>query len=247
MNDNALGKSVVAELKKEFATRKKKNSFYSIRSFARDLKISKTTLSAIIAENRSPSKSTITKILDILPMIAPLDTTFDELQGLRRMSGKDFKRISSWYYLAIFHLSELDDNEASAQWISQKIKISEELSSKALRILIRHNYLKIINGKMIRTSRPLYVTSENSQDSVHEHHTQKLNLASEAIKFVTEEEKKFISMTIPVNIEDISILKEMINVFAQNIQTSLKLSDKNPTELFNLSIQLFPLRGSYDK
>lgn len=236
---------LITHLKTELYQRQRKNSSYSLRSFARDLGVSKTTISSILNQTRTPSRSTLIRIIDSLPHLAEhIEKHLTNFHIMRRISPFSFDPISDWYYLAIFHLADFPDNQASPKWISQKLNISLDLARQSLRKLIELNYIQVsLEDQMIRTSKPIKITAPLGSDGVKKHHKQKLTQAMKAIDTLSPTQREYVSLTIPTDSKQLKEMKEMISDFIGELQ--VRFGNETPNEIYNISVQLFPLRGSY--
>ncbi|MNL56718.1 hypothetical protein D3C87_1802300 [compost metagenome] len=75
--------------------------------------------------------------------------------------------------------------------------------------------------------------------AIREFHSQHLKKASEVLQTAPVEKRDFTTMTIPVNVKHLKKAKKYIADFQDRM--ALLLSEGDTTEVYDLTIQLFPL------
>ena len=122
-------------LVRELTERKDKNPLFSLRAFARQLKISPAQLSLLINGKKKLSAKLAEQLIDRLN----LDTSeaLDLIDGsshlkqklrspkteLQVLSEEEFNLISDWVHFAILELASLKRNKASSRWIASELLI----------------------------------------------------------------------------------------------------------------------------
>jgi hypothetical protein len=233
----------------ELTKRQTRNSSYSIRAFARDLKMGATSLSDVLAGRRSISKSNLKKVIEYL-CISPLDQEklWSHYSGSIRHIAVDeklyldelsFRLISDWYYIAILNLSKLKGNKATSSWISSRIGISKKEAETALQRLVEMKLIKKENGKMVRTANPLSTSRDIPSAAIRKHHNQNLQLAEKSLHRDSVHLREFGSITMPINIDKIPAAKDYLLKVREKIADLLSAGET--TEVYTLSFQLFPI------
>lgn len=235
----------------ELNERKKKNSAYSLRAFSRDLGVGNTSLSDYLANKRKLSKRNIENIIQSLGLspatgeILFQETTrgkkADPSEDIRllRVLEDDFRLIADWHYFAILNLAKIKKNKACSTWISETLGISEKEAEMALQRLIRLKYIEVKRGKLVRLTDTVSTTRDIPSDAIKQHHKGNLHLAEKALFNEPVERREFSSITVAA---DPNKLKEAADLLMKTKRKIAKmLSQGNPSEVYTLSMQLFPL------
>lgn len=231
----------------ELDLRRKRNSLYSLRAFARDLGLGVGSLSEVLAGKRELSKSNLMKVLpnlnlskeELESLLKRDETPRTPVEEHQLLLEDQFKLIADWYYLAILNLAKIKNNKSSAAWISDRLGIDNYLAIEALERLQRLGLLKIEKSKLVRTSKPLTTSADLPSTAIRKHHSQNLALAEKTLHSVPVDLREFGSVTMPVNLKNLPKVKALL------LKTRKKaadlLEDNNTTEVYTLSFQLFPL------
>lgn len=234
----------------ELARRRTRNSAYSLRAFARDLQVGVTTLSDVLGDKRSLSKTNLEKVLERLA-IAPLDR--DKLWGQYRdqvnrsvavddrtlLDEDTFHLIADWHYLAILNLAKLANNQAKPEWIAERLGIKTEQATEALARLFRLELVKKVRGQLVRTAKPLTTSKDIPSVAIRKHHSQNLLLAETSLHRDPVAQREFGSITMAVNPENLPLAKEILLKTRKKIASLLETGAVS--EVYTLSFQLFPL------
>lgn len=237
-------------LKQELEKRKTKNSQYSLRAFARDLDISKTTLSEILTGKRLITPPNLEKIRERLALNDAEYLDLKKHVGLvevieRNMLQKnELKIIENWYMMAILNLAKLPKAKYCSTWIAQRLNISKEEAIEALEILCDKELIINNNGILTRTPIALTTTVDIPSESIKEHHRQSIEKSLTALTQLDPKERDFTTVTYAFNEEDIPHIKEEILHFHRKLGAKFDL--KKPNRVYRLNIQFFPLSKPQD-
>ncbi len=238
--------------------KQKMNPAYSLRSMAQSLGISPSTLSRILKGQRGLSlklanimidklklderhaleflnslKASKFKLLDKLP-VGP------EFQNSFEVDHKHYDVLSQWEYFALYDLIELDDFESSENYIAQKLSISVERTKKIIQEMVD---LKLIkkdeNGQLSQIVGPLKTSEDIHSRALQAAHLETLEKAKEKLLSIDVIQRDFSSILIPSDPKQLPIIKELIREFRKKVATTLK--NGNKTQLYQLSIQLYPM------
>jgi len=237
-------------LMNELSLRRLKNSRFSLRAFARLLDMSPAHLSSLIngKKNLTPkqAKKIVTKLNlsdseshALVQDIAGLQTDAFQLPDLQLLTDDEFKLISDWYHMAILSLGQIP-NRAHAHWIADQLEIDPAIAWDAFYRLQRLGLLSVKKGKFSQTSKPLTTKADIPSKAVRKYHAQTLRLAAEKLESVATEKRDFSAITMAVHPSKIAKAKKMIHEFRQKLCAELE-SSPNPSEVYTLSIQLFPV------
>lgn len=242
---NDLGISSNFLLSEEFKKRRLKNPSYSLRAFARDVGLGKTTVCEVINGTRRLSVhhiDIVSKTLNltedtIRTLKQDLSNSFDQIRSI--LDQEDHCLIEDWYYLAILNLAKLRESKCDAGWIAERLGLEEELAAMALKHLLEKEMISDDNGRMKRLSSLVTSTNNVPSDSIKEHHRQSIEKSLEAIDIIPVEERDFASITYAIDKKNVPEAKEMIMNFHRKLGKLLETD--NATDVYRLNIQFFPL------
>ncbi len=240
-------------LANELIRRQGTNPTYSQRAFARDLKVSTTTLCSVLAGKRHFSPRNVKNVAERLALSPSqtqnmiLQSRGLSLQALGQtnfmvLEDDTFNFIADWYHYGILNLAKLSDNQADSRWISERLGITPREAELAVNRLERLGYLRVNGGLLERTVNTLdtELDRRTTLKALMKHHTQHLKLASEALENVEIQDREFNTMTIAIKKSRLIEAKKMINRFATRLSNYLEAGDA-PDDVYSLAIQLFPL------
>jgi uncharacterized protein (TIGR02147 family) len=237
-------------LLQELEKRRTRNTAYSLRAFARDLKVGVTTLSDVLADKRTLSKSNLQKVLERLA-VSPLEqeklwshhrvhaSRLPETDDRTTLDEDTFRLIADWQYLAILSLAKLPNNQARPEWIAQRLGLKLEEASDALDRLLRLQLVKKTRGRLERTTKPLTTSKDIPSTAIRKHHSQNLVLADASLHRDPVHLREFASATMAVNIENLPLAKDILHKARKKIGALLETGPV--TEVYTFSFQLFPL------
>ncbi len=195
----------VAQLINEkFKERSQANPHYSLRSFARDLKVSPSTLSEIFNDKKGISQKLALQLSERLNLPEWEKIYFKQLvqaecsknskvkikamtefESFKRantyqlIQNKALKALTSWVELAILELTYLHDFQPNIQWISKQLLMPKLTIETAVKRLLESELLEIntATGKWIDVS-PLFTTTDGvPSEAIRNFHKSVLNLA----------------------------------------------------------------------
>jgi transcriptional regulator with XRE-family HTH domain len=239
-----------ALLWQELADRKAHNPQYSLRAFARDLGISVTALSQALSSKRHLSKKNLLKVAEklalspnqvrrLLESIYSTEAREENSNEHRQLEEDCFRIMSDWYFYAILNLARLKDNRADPRWIADRLQISSIEAKNALLILRRSGFIVIQDGKLSRRAAPLLFTPKTNIPALTKFQKQNLKAAEKSLDLDPVEARYLVSFVMPADVGKIEAAKEMILKFQKRMTKFLESG--SPTEVYSLSIQLFPL------
>ncbi|MBS1971265.1 MAG: DUF4423 domain-containing protein [Bdellovibrionales bacterium] len=237
-------------LLQELTRRQTRNSSYSLRAFARDLGIGATTLSDVLADKRSLSKTNLGKVMEKL-LVSPVEKEKlwndykDNVNRPRELDDKTvleedvFRLIADWHYVAVLNLANIKNNQARPEWIAERLGIKVEEAEDAIERLQRLKLVRKAHGRLVQTGRDLATTTDIPSAAIRKHHSQNLRLAEEALHNVPVDFREFSSVTVAANLEKLSAVKQILLKTRKKINDLLETGE--PSEVYTLSFQLFPL------
>jgi len=237
-------------LSREFDRRRYRNPMYSLRAFSRDLGIGSTSLSDLLACKRKLSRKNLQKIAKKLALSPKEENalllegkgtkkpTIAEIETIQ-LAEDTFRLISEWHYIAILNLAKIKNNQASAKWIATRLGISEEEAQTAIATLQRMKFIEIQNNKLVRTALSLSTTRDIPSAAIKKYHHETLDLAQDALDKIDINLREFSAITMAIDLNQLEKAKDILMSTKRKI--SKLLEGGNPTEIYTLSFQLFPL------
>lgn len=256
-------------LRNEYFLRKKKNSRYSLRSFSKLLELSPSYVSLLFRGKKNLSQSMATRISDKLKWTAQQKKYFvnlAEVENPQTENSKNlaleaiakidrdrvpfdtfeldfFKKIAIWHHNAILMLLTLDLNRPTTQFIKDKLNLTHEEAKTALSRLERLG-LVTLQGSIWKTTTTHLKVLSTPSEAIRNYHKQMLSLAESALEKQTFAERDFSNVTFTVDASKIEAAKSKILDFRKELTQFLE--GEKPTEVYQLSIQLFKLTHSGD-
>jgi uncharacterized protein (TIGR02147 family) len=253
-------------LEREYQTRLRRNSSYSLRAFARDIGMSPSKLSEVLRGIRGLSPKTAEKVTKSLNLSQEEKTLFlnlvqlhqkrnlsaqkvaeEKLKTLAAMDGygelglERFKIISDWHHFAILELTETKHFESDPSWIAGRLGIPTQVARDAIERLLDFGLLKKSDqGELQQTHVNLATPSGIPSRELREHHSQILMKADAALHEVDVTERDYSAITLAFHSEQMDEvrkeLKELRRRLGQKIQER-----PNKDRVYCLAMQFFPI------
>ncbi|MEW6057203.1 MAG: TIGR02147 family protein [Bdellovibrionota bacterium] len=249
-------------LQKQFEDRCSRNASYSLRAFARDLKLSPAGVSQILNGKQGVSPQTAETIARRLGLSSHecdylVDLASSEFARSRKskeaaihrlrvrkpvppITLEVFKAISEWHHLALLELTMLKGFKSDAGWIARKLGISKKTVSLAIERLKMLGFLKEQDGKLIQTTEYMATPSGVPSTAIRGFHQQVLRKAIDALHSQSVDERDFSSIVLPVSTNDMVEAKEWIKKFRREFMSRFG-SAAEKDSVYCLSVQFFSL------
>jgi uncharacterized protein (TIGR02147 family) len=256
-------------IKETLSERISLNPSYSLRAFARDLKISPQQLSNFLNGKRGISEKVAAHIAQRLGLseeetarfcqtisaqfsrsktkkaIATAHLKQFELnEGLTKNLELDFfKTISQWHHLGLMELIKISKNKSSTKLFSKRLGIPE---TEILMSLQRLERLELITktAQGWKLNQDTVIADKGiPSEAIRHFHQQLLEKSILALRFQTQDERYGSSTTLPVKVKSVERAKKLLQEF--RIRFAEELSDaENGEEVYGLTIQFFRLTQS---
>jgi len=241
-------------LRREFVSRCKRNTEYSLRSYARALDVSHSTLSQILRGRRAltaPMALRFAKSLKIpadqlktlLPMGEWSASNETTRHDYKQIAMDTFAVISDWYHIAIVELVNTKYFSGTIAQIVNALGITHSQASSAVDRLLRVKLLvKTDDGKLIQNSAPFNTTTnaDGTNEALKKLQRQMLEKALTALETVPLDVRDQSGLTMAIDPTRLPEAKEMIKVFRRKLSDSLE-AGVNRSQIYHLSVSLFPL------
>ncbi len=253
-------------LLEEFARRSQANSRYSLRAYARDLRLSPSRLSEIFAGKNGLSTQNAASVAKLIHLNDEEVSWFCDLvaakharseaarsQAARRvrlrldgpvetlLKRDAFRYIADWYFLALVELIGTADFRSDPEWIAKRLGISTLVARDAVLTLKR---LGIVAEKenILRVVGEFRTTTESvPSKAIRKFHSQMILKAEKALQNQPVEERDISCIVMPISTDDLPVARKMIQDFRRELNRVLGASEKPKTEVYSFSVQLFKL------
>lgn len=234
-----------AYLQEEYLRRRQRNPSYSLRSFAKYLKVDAGSLSQYLNGRRNYSLSKLHHFALILGLEK------DQLLTLLGQKSKDFEVVefeklhllSKWYYPAILETMELKDFQQSADWIAKRLGLSVSIINVALNQMFAANVLILNPDGTWKNNWHSFTTQKNEnvdEFPLRELQKQLLKLSEESIDNNPAEEKSHTAIFSAVDEAIVPEIKEEIKKFRRKIMDLIENKSIIKNSVYCMQINLFP-------
>ena len=164
-------------------------------------------------------------------------------RGARRLERAFFLYLSRWFYVAIRELAAHPDFDTDPVWIAEQLvpPIQPAEAQEALDALFELGLLvRSKDGKVSRGETSVTTGHEVRALGVKNYHRQMLQRAAESMKLVPQVQRDISALTVCISPTAVTDFKERIHAFREGM-LDLGDRDDNPTAVYQLNIQFFPL------
>lgn len=257
-------------LKREIERRCSKNARYSLRAFARDLRLSPSHLSGILGGRYGLSRRSAMEIADRIGLSRGEKEIFVEsvesqharshygrqlarkkLRALRSDKAREktlrldlFQLVSDWYSFAILELTYLKTFQSSTAWIARALGITPLQARGSVERLFRLGLLRKTPGKWIPSEENTLTGFDIPSDAVKNFHSQLLEKANRALHCQPVEQRDFRSTILAIRKDRLADAKRAIEKLHREFGTRLSESGAlthEKEEVYCLSTQFFSL------
>lgn len=230
-------------LANELAKRKKKNTSYSLRSFARDLGIPAGRLSQYFSMKRTISKEVSDKLADALSL-SPLQRQAWQLDENKyqflELDQTQFEMISDPMHFEILTLMETENFISENKWIAKRLGYSTIEVSEALRRLDRIGLIKLEGKKWVLINKNGHKTTDGiSSRAIKKAHKAQMEKCIDALDNISVDLRDITSILVATDPEQLHLVKEKIRKFRRSLSSQLSTHSKK--EVYQLSIQFIPI------
>jgi uncharacterized protein (TIGR02147 family) len=253
-------------LKDELEARISKNSGYSLRAFARDLKITPQILSSVMKGKKSisievaaimsdrlgfnPTEASL--FIDLVIYAHSKNSTTKKILEFRineklavnsdykTLNIEAFKAISDWYHYAILELTHTKKFKSNSQWIAARLGIStHEVEQAVHRLKLLELIEENSSGQLTRTDVNVSAIFGVPSAALRKFNRQLLEKAAESLEEQSIEERDITTITMAIDPERLTEAKKMIAQFRRKICQFLEQG--NRTEVYSFVPALFRL------
>ena len=251
---------VVELLQSELLQRQQRNSAYSLRAFARDLKLAPATMSLILQGKRAVTEKKVLswsqdagfscdykqQLLQAVEqdLSVRIDPTLRRTRDLEekmqylQLRHDQFALISDWWHFGLLNLVKLKSTQHEPGWMAQRLGISVSDCEEALERLVRLKLMERIGEQWVRTARSIETASDLPSEAIRSYHRQNIRRALDAIESVDINKRDLSSIMVTTSPEKLEEAKRRIRLFRKEL--AVFLEEGEGVEVYSLNIQLFP-------
>lgn len=228
----------------DFEIRCKRNPRYSMRSYARFLKVNPTTLCLYFNKKRQLSNASLLKIankIGIPEEEAQKLYSADKIENsIDFVDLKNIEAVSKWYCFAILSIMELDTFVSDYSWIADRLGISASQVEEAIENMKRLNMvLEKTDGQLQATGKTYSIPDEYCSFVNRQIHLQELTLIEKSLETDPIDTRSASSITVATDMEKINEANKRIKKFRRKMMKFLESGKKKV--VYKMCIQIFPV------
>lgn len=247
-------------LQSEWARRAKANPRFSLRAYARYLKIEPALLSKLLRGERAITDAMLKRLGTRLGLSAPelarFEHSLDSFRAKRRREMnrektpplaqpiplQDFSLLEEWYHLALLELAETRSFRAEAPWIAARLSISIAEATQALTLLQQKGFLIEINGRLRSVPSTTTTHRPGTSQELRAFQTKILEQAITALDLTPPDLRSQSAVTLAIDSALIPELKDRIQNFRREIMSWVDERGRDSKDsVYQMSLSLFPV------
>jgi uncharacterized protein (TIGR02147 family) len=245
-------------LKSVLENRVSSNPGYSLRAFARDLKVSPQMLSFVLNERKGISTEVAAEIAERLNM-SPAETSYfvdlvtlaharnaqvkrlaqyriDERlsQGpsFKTLEVEAFQAISDWHHYAILELTFVPGFKSDPKWIAGQLGITAFEASQAIERLQKLELLDARDGELRKTELNISASYGTPSSALRKLAKQLLEKAIESLETQSIDERDVTNITMAIDPALLPEAKKMISDFRRKLCGFLEQGNRSEVYVF---------------
>lgn len=245
--------AIQSVLRSKLTAIQSQNPRYSLRAFSKKVGIHVGALSAILNGKRSVSRKIAQRISDRLLLDPQERSEILSLFDLNYSSDKNepheprylqlqasqFKIAAEWEHFAVLSLIKCNNFSGTPTWIAKRLGITKHRAKQVLERLLELNLI-VKDKKSYKRTNSSYRTPDDFADiSLKKHHEQSIEIAKQSLYSHSVIQRDFTTITMAIDPKNLATAKEKIRAFEDELSDLLESG--NPTEVYRLSVLLFPL------
>lgn len=166
-----------------------------------------------------------------------------QFRKARRIDHSMFEYLSRWYLPAIREMAGREDFRDEPKWVAAQVfpPITEAQARDALELLFDMGLLVRGEDGAIHRGEPTWTTGHEVKSlAIGNYHRQMLERAADSIEAVPRELRDLSALTVVVDDDTVSELKERIHAFRESLIERCE-RDERRKQVYQIGIQLFPL------
>lgn len=245
-------------LRNELQRRQKTNPSYSLRAFARQLKMQSSFLSKILRGERKITPAFVARVSERLGLSEENLAEFQASATLmsRCHPNKTFTQfkflpedvftaISHWYHYAIVELTKTEGFRYDIDWMAAQLKLTAEQVSDAIARLVRLGLLEVTAGQTLRSTGSFSNAIDKNLVTKAQRNLQAeiLSKGIQALENTPVTERDQSSITVACASSLLPEVKERIKVFRRELGGFLSHNVRTADKVYHLSVSFYPVSG----
>lgn len=254
--------SVSELLSEELRRRLQDNPRYSLRSFARSLKMSPGSLSEILRGRRDLPLRSVNNVAKAIGLNSAEAQYLLHLVQKAKLKGEEtlapvhsaneklvaehvFALIAEWYHFAILNLMECEGFAWKDSWISSRLDISRTQAKLAMELLVKTGLVILKKDAVQAGSDHILTSSDIPSGAIRNYHRQILAKALAALETQDVSEREISGIGMAIDPSHIPAIKKEISEFQDRILG--KYSRGKKKEVYFMELALFKLTSGEQK
>lgn len=259
-------------IKREFEARLTRNNRYSLRAFARDLKVAPAVMSDVLNKKRGLSRASARSLAKNLGLNRDETNMFCDLveskharskaarqNALVRLKSqksvllrsfdlnqKSFEVVSEWYHFPILELLKTRDCIHTPLYIARRLGLHLHQVQAALERMQQLGLIVYSNNRFLVKSDVFRTPDGVPSHIMKQHHEQFLKKAIAAIYTQHLDERDFRGLSIKCSIDDVSYVRDRLREFLLTLDRELS-QNQDANEVYQLSTQFFRLTTNHQQ
>ncbi len=243
-------------LQAELAKRCADNRRYSLRAFAKALRIDHSTLSQILRGKRRLSCGTIRTLSHAIGLSEETTRQFvvyDERVGdesssdrhVQQLQAEAVEIISHWYHFAILELTKLESFRPESRWIARVLDITVDEVNMAVTRLLHLGLLQMVDQRMWQdTSQNACAQLDHLSAGIGRELVIRIN---RLVKTSRVNEHILSVSTVAVDRKRLPIVASYLAKVRRELAEMLRGDDASCDDVFQLDILLYPLTNLHQE
>lgn len=239
-------------LEEHFNQKRLVNPRYSLRSYARFLKMSPSAVGELMRGKRRASPKLKLRISDRLGLDPALRQKLSELPEKNPspqyvdLSIDQFSTIAEWQHFAILSLIRTREFKSDPHWIGERLGITKIQAESAVDRLLRLGLLKKNSKGVLKSTGKDYQTTDGILNaSLRKSHAANLEIAKNALENIEKDLRDFSAITLTFDPDRMAEARKMLRSFRD--QFCLDVEKFKKKEVYKLMIQFVPLTKIKEK
>lgn len=243
-------------LNQELSSRKETNKLYSMRAFAKSLRINPGVLSQLLSGKRKFTPAQI-QTIGLKLGLSPQDIknfvtseTEKNYKFVSEVNTKQYHIFSEWYYSAILQFPFLDGVDRSFKAISKSLGLKLKQVRLAMKTLKDEDFISYeaedsnweLKNKKLLSIAP----RDNTPDAIRRNLIQQHEQSLYALKTLDTSERIHSGLTLSFAKDDLEKAKLMIKNFNREFMSEMSKS-KSKNSVYQINVFFYPLSGKQDE
>lgn len=234
-----------------FNNKRKRNSKYSLRAFARDIGISAGRASEFLSGRSLPGKQLRDRIAEAMKLDKKqrnqLNFLVENHVSIRKkksrsesfhLTEKEFTLLPDWKHFAVLNLLNTSNCKPDASWMAERLALTPAMVEDSLKKLCLAGLVAEENGFYKATHQHITSTTVIPSEALRNYNRQMIEKSLWSLENVPLELRNITSIMMTANPNNLYKLKVLTNEFKQ--RAAELFGEGEATEVYNICIQIVP-------